>query len=62
MTSCPHTERNDGVCVACGDCAHDVLLNGACLACGATELAPRSNKPLIGVDQLVRKPARSSNS
>ena len=36
MTDCPHTERHDGRCVACGDCLHEVILNGACFICGTT--------------------------
>jgi len=59
VTACPHTERKDGVCVACGDCEHDVILNGACFYCGATDLDPVARSPkkpeLITSDQLVRK-------
>ncbi len=54
-----HTERREGVCVACGDCAHDVVLNGACLACGSTELDPIAMSPkpaaVIAAERLVRK-------
>jgi hypothetical protein len=57
--SCPHTERREGVCVVCGDCAHEIILNGACLACGTTELDPVALSPkkpgLIPPDQLLRK-------
>ncbi len=42
---CPHTERTDGVCVACGDCIHDVILNGACFYCGTTDLDPEAMSP-----------------
>jgi len=56
---CPHTERKDGVCVACGHCEHDVILNGACFYCGATDIDPIERSPkkegLIRPDQLVRK-------
>ncbi len=37
---CPHTERREGVCVACGDCLHELILNGACYYCGTTDLDP----------------------
>jgi hypothetical protein len=60
--ACPHAERRDGVCVACGNCAHDVVLNGACLACGTTELDPiamsRRSIPapeVIAAERLVRR-------
>lgn len=57
--TCPHVERDDGVCVRCGHCAHEVILNGACFICGSTDLDPiaLSNKPvpLIAPDSLVRK-------
>ena len=56
--TCPHRERVDGVCVACGHCEHDIVLNGACLACGTTELdgVARSPKPaLVPPDALVRR-------
>ena len=56
---CPHTERREGVCLACGDCLHDVILNGACLYCGLSEFDPveRSPRPeLIAPHQLVRRP------
>jgi hypothetical protein len=59
MTECPHTERKDGICVACGDCEHDVILNGACFYCGATDIDPIARSPkkpeLITPGQLVRK-------
>ena len=59
MTDCPHTERKEGVCVACGDCLHEVILNGACFLCGTTELDPIAlspkKPPIVPVDQLVRK-------
>jgi hypothetical protein len=56
---CPHRERVDGVCLACGDCEHDVILNGACLACGSTAIDPiaRSPRPeLVPAAALVRRP------
>ncbi len=56
---CPHTERKEGVCTACGDCLHEVILNGACFLCGTTDLDPIALSPkksgLIAPDQLVRK-------
>lgn len=55
---CPHRDRVDGVCSACGDCEHDVILNGACLACGSTAIDPvaRSPRPeLVPADALVRR-------
>ena len=55
--SCAHSERHEGVCVACGHCLHEVILNGACFLCGTTDLDPIAmspKKPLIGADQLVR--------
>jgi hypothetical protein len=57
--TCPHDERRDGVCVACGHCIHDVVLNGACLACGTTELDPIAMSPkpasVIAAERLVRR-------
>jgi hypothetical protein len=58
--TCPHAERRDGVCVACGDCAHDVILNGACFYCGTTDLdpvalSPKKPPPLIPADRLRKK-------
>jgi len=37
---CPHVERVEGVCVACGHCLHELILNRACYYCGATDLDP----------------------
>ena len=58
-TDCPHTERRDGVCTACGHCLHELILNGACYYCGSTDLDPVALSPrkdlLIAPDQLVRK-------
>jgi hypothetical protein len=57
--ACPHTERREGVCTACGDCLHEVILNGACFLCGTTALDPIAmspkKPPLIAPEQLVRK-------
>ena len=56
MTECPHLERREGVCVACGHCLHEVILHGACFHCGTTDLDPIAMSPkLISRDQLVRK-------
>ena len=56
---CPHTVREEGVCVACGDCIHEIVLNGACLACGSTDLdrIARSPRPelVVPVERLTRK-------
>jgi hypothetical protein len=57
---CPHLERVEGVCTACGDCEHTVILNGACFSCGTTELDPIAMSPkkpaaLIAADRLTRK-------
>ncbi|HEY0194732.1 MAG TPA: hypothetical protein VGC42_26650 [Kofleriaceae bacterium] len=58
---CPHVERDAGVCVRCGHCAHELILNGACYFCGTTELDPIAMSPkkpgatLIPADQLWRK-------
>jgi hypothetical protein len=57
--TCPHRERDEGVCVACGHCAHEVILNAACFLCGTTDLDPIAlspKKPLvIPPAALVRK-------
>ena len=59
--TCPHVERDEGVCIACGHCAHDVILNGACFLCGSTDLDPIALSPkkpqgLIAPGRLTRKP------
>jgi len=57
--ACPHVERRDGVCVACGHCLHEVILNRACFYCGTTDLDPIALSPkqpaLISPDALIRK-------
>ena len=55
--ACPHTDRRDGVCVACGHCLHEMILNGACYYCGTTDLDPiaLSPKQVIPAERLVRK-------
>ena len=57
--SCPHLERLEGVCLACGHCAHEVILNGACFYCGTTDLDPIALSPkkpeLIAAERLARK-------
>jgi hypothetical protein len=59
MTACSHTERREGVCVACGHCLHEVILNGACYLCGTTDLDPLALSPkqpaTIPPERLVRK-------
>ena len=59
--TCRHTERQDGVCRACGHCSHEVILNGACYFCGSTEvdgasISPRPTDAIIPASQLVRRP------
>jgi hypothetical protein len=58
--TCSHVERDDGVCVRCGNCAHEIILNGACFVCGSTDLdpiamSPKKPAPLIAAGDLVRK-------
>jgi hypothetical protein len=60
MTDCPHTERREGVCIACRHCSHEVILNGACFYCGTTELDPVALSPkkppaLVAPDRLTRR-------
>jgi hypothetical protein len=53
---CPHVERQEGVCIVCGHCLHEVILNGACFYCGTTDLDPIAMSPkLISPDSLTRK-------
>jgi hypothetical protein len=57
--ACPHVDRDEGVCLACGHCLHEVILNAACFLCGTTDLDPIAMSPkktdLIAPDALVRK-------
>jgi len=57
--TCAHAVRDEGVCVRCGHCIHDVVLNGACMYCGTTDLDPIAMSPkkptVIPADALVRK-------
>lgn len=55
--TCTHEHREEGVCVACGDCLHEVVLNGACFLCGSTDLkvVDRKTPGLIAPDALIRK-------
>lgn len=57
--SCPHVEREAGVCVRCGHCDHELVLNGACYFCGTAELDPIAMSPkppaVIPAAQLTRK-------
>lgn len=58
--ACPHHERDEGVCIRCGHCAHEVILNAACFLCGTTDLDPIALSPkkppsVIPASQLVRK-------
>ena len=56
---CPHAVREDGICVRCGHCAHELILNGACYFCGTTELDPIALSPkppaVIPAELLVRR-------
>ena len=57
---CPHTTRENNVCVACGQCDHELILNAACYYCGTTDIDPVaiSNKkvaPLVPAATLVRR-------
>jgi hypothetical protein len=62
--SCSHAERIEGICVACGDCLHELIVNGACFYCGTTELDPAAlskkdvEPPLVPADRLRRRPPR----
>ena len=58
--TCPHLERDTGICRRCGHCDHEVILNGACYFCGTTDLDPVALSPkkppaVIPADHLVRK-------
>ena len=57
--TCMHATREQGICVQCGHCEHDVILNGACFLCGSTDLDPIALSPkqpvVISADSLVRK-------
>ena len=57
--TCPHSERDVGVCVRCGHCTHELILNGACYFCGTTDIDPVAVSPkkpaVIAPDQLLRK-------
>jgi hypothetical protein len=58
--TCPHDEREEGVCIRCGNCAHEIILNGACFLCGTTDLdpealSPKKPPPLIPPGKLTRK-------
>jgi hypothetical protein len=54
---CNHPRQDDGACLDCGACLHEVILNRACLRCQMMD--PKvSNKPtdgLVPADRLVRK-------
>ena len=56
---CPHTTRENNVCVACGQCDHELILNGACYWCGSTDIdgvAISPKKPtLVPAATLVRR-------
>jgi hypothetical protein len=55
---CPHPDRIEGVCTACGHCIHELILNGACFYCGTRDLDPAAHtkKPdLIPAGRLTRR-------
>ncbi len=59
---CPHTTRENSVCVACGHCDHELILNAACYYCGTTDIDPvaispkqPAQAPVIPAASLVRK-------
>jgi hypothetical protein len=58
-SNCAHLSRRDGVCIACGDCLHEIVLNGACYFCGAdeTEVAakPQAKSDFVPKDRLRRR-------
>lgn len=57
---CHHPEvGDDGRCLTCGACAHDLVLNGSCYLCGAEDVA-LTNKPLEGEAAGVVPAARLS--
>jgi hypothetical protein len=55
---CRHDRSEEGACLDCGVCLHEVILNRACLRCGALD-PPVSNKPtspaIVPTDRLVRR-------
>jgi hypothetical protein len=57
--ACPHDTREEGVCLRCGHCAHELILNGECYFCGTTDLDPIALSPkkpmVIPAARLVRK-------
>jgi hypothetical protein len=60
MTTCHHTETENGRCNACGEpvdviepCIHDVVLNGACFYCGETNLDPAQMSPKKLDEKLI---------
>lgn len=64
MTACAHAERKDGICVACGDCLHELVLNGACYYCGSEDIDPVAMSPkklpeLVAAESLARKKRES---
>ena len=50
VTDCPHLERVEGICSACGHCLHEVVLNGACFYCGINDLDPIESSPTPTAD------------
>jgi hypothetical protein len=58
--SCAHPARVDGICTACGHCAHEIILNRACYFCGSTDIdalavSPKPMAALVPAHALVRK-------
>ncbi len=59
MATCPHPQIEDGRCLACGACVHEVILNRVCLACGERDpvvtIKPAS-PTVVPADRLRRRP------
>jgi hypothetical protein len=52
ITACRHARQDDGACLDCGACLHEVILNRACLRCGAID-PPVTNKPSATTQPIV---------
>jgi hypothetical protein len=58
---CLHSRKQEGLCLDCGACDHEVILNGACFLCGTTDLDPIAMSPkkldpaMVPVERLRRK-------
>jgi hypothetical protein len=58
VSGCLHRHRIDGICLACGDCQHEVILNQRCYYCGTQGVEvtnkPKSAEALVPATSLVR--------